>query len=138
MGKKLNALTRGLTDNHLALSVKDSAQQVWLAGIGACALVEEEGGKAFSTLVKEGGIIQARALKLTDKKIAIVASKTTDTLGRLEHAFEVRVASTLRIFGVASKRDINALSRNVAELSAVIRELDEGKMAQRRVAGRPG
>ena len=43
----------GLFDNALASSVKDSAQQIWLAGLGAFAKAQAEGGKVFDSLVKE-------------------------------------------------------------------------------------
>ena len=41
MGKKLKALAGSLTENQLALTVKDSAQQIWLAGLGAFAKAQE-------------------------------------------------------------------------------------------------
>ena len=81
MGKKLKALAGGLTENQLAMTVKDSAQQIWLAGLGAFAKAQEEGGKVFEALVKEGETIQARTRKLTDEKIAVVAGKAADLRG---------------------------------------------------------
>ena len=41
-------------DHQMAQTVKDSAQQIWLAGMGAFAKAQAEGGKAFETLIKEG------------------------------------------------------------------------------------
>jgi len=131
MGKKLNALTSTLTENPLALSVKDSAQQVWLAGLGAYAVAEEEGGKVLEALVKEGEIVQARVLKQTDEKIAVLAGKAATTWDRLEHVFDDGMARTLSRLGVPSKRDINKLSKSVVELSAVVHELAEGTLSQR-------
>ena len=75
MGRKLKALTDSLTENQLAMTVKDSAQQIWLAGLGAFSKAQEEGGKVFEALVKEGEIIQARTRKMTDEKIAVVTGK---------------------------------------------------------------
>ena len=37
MVKKLNALAGGAADSQLAQTVRDSAQQIWLAGLGAFA-----------------------------------------------------------------------------------------------------
>jgi hypothetical protein len=50
----------GLMDSQLAASVKDSAQQIWLAGMGAFSKAQEEGGKVFETLVKEGMSLQKK------------------------------------------------------------------------------
>ena len=127
MGKKLKALAGGLTENQLAMTVKDSAQQIWLAGLGAFAKAQEEGGKVFEALVKEGETIQARTRKLTDEKIAVVAGKAAGTWDRLEQVFEDRVARALGSLGVPSKKDIDKLSKRVVELTAVVQGLTEAK-----------
>lgn len=127
MGRKLKALTESLTENQLAMTVKDSAQQIWLAGLGAFSKAQEEGGKVFESLVKEGEIIQARTRKMTDEKIAVVTGKAAGTWDRLEQVFEDRVARALGSLGVPSKKDIDKLSKRVTELTAVVQELTEGK-----------
>lgn len=127
MGKKLKALAGSLTENQLALTVKDSAQQIWLAGLGAFAKAQEEGGKVFDALVREGETIQARTRKMTDEKIAVVAGKAVGTWDRLEQVFEDRVARALGSLGVPSKKDIDKLSKRVVELTAVVQGLSEGK-----------
>ena len=38
--------------------IKDSAQQIWLAGLGAFAKMQQEGSKAFEALVKDGVGVQ--------------------------------------------------------------------------------
>ncbi|WP_301102430.1 phasin family protein [Propionivibrio sp.] len=134
MGKKLKALAGSLTENQLALTVKDSAQQIWLAGLGAFAKAQEEGGKVFDALVREGETIQARTRKMTDEKIAVVAGKAAGTWDRLEQVFEDRVARALGSLGVPSKKDIDKLSRRVAELTAVVQGLSERKTAPKLAA----
>ena len=136
MGKKLKALAGSLTENQLALTVKDSAQQIWLAGLGAFAKAQEEGGKVFDALVKEGETIQARTRKMTDEKIAAVAGKATGTWDRLEQVFEDRVARSLGSLGVPSKKDIDKLSKRVVELTAVVQGLTE-KQATPKTAAKP-
>jgi poly(hydroxyalkanoate) granule-associated protein len=134
MGKKLKALAGSLTENQLAITVKDSAQQIWLAGLGAFAKAQEEGGKVFDALVKEGETIQARTRKMTDEKIAVVAGKAAGTWDRLEQVFEDRVARALGSLGVPSKKDIDKLSKRVIELTAVVQELTEGKVPAKAAA----
>ena len=134
MSKKLKALAGSLTENQLALTVKDSAQQIWLAGLGAFSKAQEEGGKVFDALVKEGETIQARTRKLTDEKMAVVAGKAAGTWDRLEQVFEDRVARSLSRLGVPSKKDIDKLSKRVVELTAVVQGLTEGKAAPKAAA----
>jgi hypothetical protein len=40
---------------HRAASVKDSAQQIWQAGLGAFAKAQAEGSKAFEAAQNAGG-----------------------------------------------------------------------------------
>ena len=138
MGKKLKSLAGSLTENQLALTVKDSAQQIWLAGLGAFAKAQEEGGKVFDSLVKEGETIQARTRKMTDERIAVVAGKAAGTWDRLEQVFEDRVARSLSSLGVPSKKDIDKLSKRVVELTAVVQTLSEIRVSVKApVAAKP-
>ena len=127
MGKKLRDLAGGLADNQLAMTVKESAQQIWLAGLGAFSKAQEEGGKVFDALVKEGENIQAKTRKMTDERVAQVAGKAAGTWDRLEQVFEDRVARALGSLGVPTKQDIDRLSKRVVELSAAVQALTEGK-----------
>ena len=137
MGKKLKALSGSLTENQLALTVKDSAQQIWLAGLGAFAKAQEEGGKVFDALVKEGETIQARTRKMTDERIAVVAGKAAGTWDRLEQVFEDRVARSLGSLGVPSKKDIDKLTKRVVELTAVVQSLTEAKAPPKAPVAKP-
>ena len=64
MVKKLKALS----ENQLAQTVRESAQQIWLAGLGAYAKAQEEGNKVFDALVKEGETIQKKTPRRPMKK----------------------------------------------------------------------
>ena len=129
MAKKLKALAGAVADNQFAATVKESAHQIWLAGLGAFAKAQEEGNKVFDALVKEGESIQARTRKVADEKIAEVAGRAAGTWDRLETVFEERVARALGTLGVPTKKDIERLSKRVAELTAAVGELTEGKSA---------
>ena len=96
MGKKLEALAGSLVDNELAVKVKDSANQLWLASLGAYSITQAEGEKAFNALVKDGEIVQARTRKMADETIANVTDKAVSTWGKIERAVEDRVRSLLR------------------------------------------
>ncbi|MBK7355753.1 phasin family protein [Propionivibrio sp.] len=129
MGKKLKALAGSLTENQFAQTVKGSAQQIWLAGLGAFAKAQEEGGKVFDVLVKEGESVQTKTRKMTDEKLASVASKAVGTWDRLENVFEDRVARALGSLGVPSQKDLNKLSQRIDELTDIVLKLKEVKSA---------
>ena len=116
-----------LSENQLTQTVKESAHQIWLAGLGAFSKAQEEGNKVFDALVKEGEAIQKQTRKVADEKMATVASKAAGTWDRLEQVFEDRVARSLSSLGVPTKKDIDKLSKRVAELTAVVQKLTEAQ-----------
>jgi poly(hydroxyalkanoate) granule-associated protein len=140
MVKKLQKSTATTADKktgaQLSGTVKESAQQIWLAGLGAFAKAQEEGGKVFEALVKEGTSIQRKTQAAAEEKISEatnrMASMATDISSRasgqwdkLENIFEDRVSKALNKLGVPSAKDIDVLiaridelNRNVAKLSA--------------------
>jgi len=123
MAKKLKALAGSVTDNQLTATIKESTQQIWLAGLGAYAKAQEEGGKIFEALVQEGEALQAKTRHSADEKIAAVADKTAGTWGRLEQIFEDRVARAVASLGIPTRKDIDKLSKRMAELTEVVQQL---------------
>ena len=120
MAKTMKDLEKG--DGQLA-AIKDSANQIWLAGLGAFSRAQEEGGKLFDSLVKEGEKVQNRASKAAGDTIADVRAKATGTWGKLEKVFEDRVAQALHSLNVPTKKDIDTLTKRVGELTAVTKKL---------------
>lgn len=123
MVKRLKELAGGVTDSQLAATVRESAHQIWLAGLGAFAKAQEEGGKVFDALVKEGEAIQARTKEAAAEKVTELTTRATGTWDRMEKVFEDRVARALGSLGVPTKQDVQALSRRVAELTEAVQKL---------------
>ncbi len=130
MVKKLQKLSADKKKSNAQLSstVKDSAQQIWLAGLGAFSKAQEEGGKVFEALVKEGLTIQRKTQAVAEEKITEATSRVTNMAtdigskaqgqwDKLENIFEDRVAKALAKLGVPSARDLEALSARVDALA---------------------
>ncbi len=128
---------KAISENQLTQTVKESAHQIWLAGLGAFSKAQEEGSKVFDALVKEGESIQKKTRQVADEQMAAVAGKATGTWDRLEHVFEDRVARALSSLGVPSKKDIDKLSKRVVELTAVVQQLTEAQRAVEKPAVKP-
>jgi poly(hydroxyalkanoate) granule-associated protein len=134
MAKKLKELAQAAkTDNQLVQTVRDSAQQIWLAGLGAFSKAQEEGGKVFDALVKEGETLHKKTRGIAEGKVAEVTgtvskkatelssraqSAATETWDKLEQVFEDRVSRSLKRLGVPTAREVEGLARRVDELSA--------------------
>ncbi len=124
----------------LADSVKDSAQQIWQAGLGAFTKAQTEGTKAFEALVKEGVSFQRKTQSAAEEKIneatqkmtsmaTDISSKASGQWDKLETIFEDRVAKALNKLGVPSAKDISALIARIDELNASVQKLSPAKAA---------
>jgi poly(hydroxyalkanoate) granule-associated protein len=122
MVKKLQELAKE-NESDLITEIRESASQIWLAGLGAFGKAQVEGGKIFEAMVKEGEAVQERAKQVADDKFAEVKDKATGTWDKLEKVFEDRVARALNSLSVPSKHDIDALSTRVHELTLVTKKL---------------
>ena len=116
MPKKLKELASEATENQLTMRIRESANQIWLAGLGAFAKAQQEGAKVFESLVEEGEKVQERTKTVADERIAEMRAKATGTWDKLEQVFEDRVARALNSLSVPSRQDIDVLTKRVAEL----------------------
>ena len=134
MVRKLKALADNAGDKQLAKTVRDSAQQIWLAGLGAFAKAQAEVSKVFDALVKEGQTIRSRTRKVAESKVTEMTTtlgkmatratnQATGSWDKLEQVFEERVARALKRIGVPTNKDINNLAKRVEELTASVQKL---------------
>jgi len=130
---------------QLSGTVKESAQQIWLAGLGAFAKAQEEGGKVFETLVKEGVSIQRKTQAAAEEKISEatskmanmatdISSKASGQWDKLENIFEDRVSRALNKLGVPSAKDVDALIARIDALNETVARLSARQPAAKAAA----
>jgi poly(hydroxyalkanoate) granule-associated protein len=123
-----------VTGAQLTQSVRDSAQKIWLAGLGAFSKAQAEGGKVFETLVKDGIDLQRKTQANAEAKIAEATStmthltsgitaKATGQWDKLENIFEERVVKALSKMGLPTAKEVQALTKRVDELSAQLKKV---------------
>lgn len=121
-------------------SIVDSAQQIWLAGVGAFSRAQEEGTKMFEALVKEGVSIEKTTRKyagnraeavreVVEDRVGHVRGRANDTWDRLEKVFEQRVQRALNRLGVPGREELADLTRQVESLNAELRRVNAGGKA---------
>lgn len=147
MADAQKASPANLLDSQLTANIKDSAQQIWLAGMGAFSKAQAEGGKVFEALVGEGMKLQRKTQSLAEDRISEVASKMTAVADgvthkagaqwdKLESIFEERVAKALNKLGVPSRADVDALIARIDSLSAQLGGATAPARAKRAVPAR--
>lgn len=123
-------------------SVKDSAQQIWQASVGAFNKAQAEGTKAFESLVKEGVNLQRKTQSVAEDKLSEatnkmstmatdITSKASGQWDKLESIFEDRVAKALNKLGVPSAKDVNALIVRIDNLNKSVQKLSAKAPAEK-------
>lgn len=142
-GKTSNTAGKGSAQEQaerLSKTLSESAQQIWLAGVGAFGRAQAEGTKLFEGLVKEGLNLEQTARKFTggqasvlrdavESKVGQARERATDTWDRLEKVFEERVQRALVKLGVPNRDDLAGLSDRVDALTAELRRQGGGAPA---------
>jgi poly(hydroxyalkanoate) granule-associated protein len=130
-GKKTNAIPM----------IKDRAQQIWLAGLGAFAMAGEEGGRLFKNLVKKGEVMEKhnkqrleQVLTKAEKVQERVQGDARHALTRITRPFEDGVDNAMHRLGVPTRKEIQMLTKRVEELTRVVQK---GKGRGARKARRP-
>ncbi|MBP7081521.1 MAG: phasin family protein [Rhodocyclaceae bacterium] len=120
---------------NLADAVRDSAEEIWMAGLGAFSKAQREGNKMFDLLVSEGKQLQGKvkgvadnvsgkvADKLAENRVAELADKAVAGWDKFGQVLEDRTSEALGRFGVATKKDTDALSRRVAKLATELEKM---------------
>jgi poly(hydroxyalkanoate) granule-associated protein len=110
------------TQREPGAAIADSAQKIWLAGLGAFERARAEGPKMFDVLVREGRSVGGRARDAADQ--ALKGLRDGSTLARLQSI---------------SGGDVNELARQVRELGETVKRLAlPPRGATRKAAARRG
>jgi len=141
-GAKNSAINENDQSLQLSEKIKESARQIWLAGLGAYTKAEEDTGKIFDKLVKEGeeietltrGVVEKQFKAVEDRvgevkekvgevkeKVGDVREKASGTFGKLENVFDQRVSSALVRLGIPTNSRISELEKRITELEAKLK-----------------
>ena len=111
---------------ELQNDIMESAHKVWLAGLGAVAMAEQEGGKLFSNLVEKGGKLEKKGKEEVEKAKGTVSGMKTvaesywDTFGR---TIDDQVTAVIHRIGVPTKDEIETLTQKVEQLTVAVDNL---------------
>ena len=120
-------------------SILDAANKIWVAGLGAVHTAEKEGSKLFKSLVDKGTDFQALRKEISQKQLdkigQIVKGGVGSVRGKIEDItqqqegvwdklkIEQTIASVMKTFGVATKKEMDSLNRKIDTLSKAVNEM---------------
>ncbi len=116
--------------------IKNTINNVWLAGLGVASLAQKETYKVYDSLIKEGKTLETKSKK-TVKDVSSKAEKRFDNIrkmadkqfNKVENLFETRIESVLKRLDIPTVKDINGLSKKVDSLVKEIKSIDTKKVA---------
>lgn len=109
-----------------AEALRDSAEKIWLAGLGAFERMKSEGPKMFETLVEQGRGMSVKAKEAADQALRSMREGSFDSGGKwdkFQQDVQERVSKSLGNLGVTTTKQMDALARQVAELNEQMRTL---------------
>lgn len=123
--------------------VMDSAQQIWLAGLGALSRTQQEGGKFFDALVEEGVRIQEKTHAYTREQVQqaqaqaapwmeTARKRTNAAMDKLEQVFDERLARAMTRMNMPSHQDLQELSARIDALAKELRDARKPRSATKR------
>ena len=118
--------------DEVTSSVTESAHEVFLAGLGAAALSQEEGGRLFDRLVTRGRKVEAEGKKKVTqtknqgkKQLDAAKKRATKAFDRVQGEIEGRVAKVVNRLGIPNQDQIRLLTERVAELTRKVEGLQK-------------
>lgn len=111
--------------------LSERGREIWLAGLGALARVEEEGTKIFKTLVERGEVFEQRGRKQIEaslqalreqqkqatESVSTATQTFTDAAESMERVVSNTLTDTLGRVGMPTRDEVEALSGKVSQLS---------------------
>jgi poly(hydroxyalkanoate) granule-associated protein len=97
--------------------------EVWLAGLGAFAAVEEEGTAFFTDLVRRGRKVEETGRKRLDAVRDRIEEQQQRAVDELDERLYQPMSEALRRFGVPTRGEIEGLSHKVDGLTRQVQML---------------
>ena len=125
--------TNGKRNGVMVPRVKQSAQAIWLAGLGALATAGDESSRMFGRLVKRGEQVdklgRGQMKRLADKAGAMREDATMAIGKRVRLPLDKGVTTALHRIGVPTRSEILALTKRVEALTRAVEKQRRVKVA---------
>jgi poly(hydroxyalkanoate) granule-associated protein len=123
---------------------KESANEIWLAGLGAFNFVGEEGSRLFQELVEKGREFEdehegGRLSRFTERAMGL-KEDARNALNKVTSPIEDGLSATMQRLGMPTRTEIVKLTHRVEELTRIVQQAKKVKAespAKPKAAARP-
>lgn len=105
------------THKGTGAQARESVEQIWLAGLGALALTEEEGSKFFRSLVKKGEVVERRSRARVEGTVTAAKGAASVAVSKIERGVDNTMENVMHRLGVPTRREITGLTRRIEGLT---------------------
>ncbi len=123
---------------RLGRKVSDSAQQIWLAGLGALSRAQAEGSRLFESLVREGETVEEDRRSETPRgnlrdtvehTFEQARASASGTWEWMEKSLDGQVQRVLRRMDIPNRSDIEALNERIDALTRRLNRAEKNRAA---------
>jgi len=112
-------------DSSFKQEIKESARKIWLAGLGAFAVAQEEGSRLFERLVAKGEEIEAsEENQQFKKKMRDAKDEAAEAWDKVSDAVGEKVRDTVERLRRSHSSEIERLKAEIAELKSKLAQGD--------------
>ena len=90
-----NVALKNIIETPMAANIRESANRIWLAGLGAFAKTQEEGEKLFQSLIEEGEKVEKNAKKAAEDRLEEAKGKVIEFRNEEIEAIQEVIAKRL-------------------------------------------
>lgn len=114
-----------------SVGFKESANEIWLAGLGAFNFVGEEGSRLFQELVEKGREYQeehedGRISRFTERAMGL-KEDAKNVLSKVTTPIEDGLSATMQRLGMPTRTEIVKLTHRVEELTRIVQQAKKAK-----------
>ncbi len=103
--------------------LKESAHNIWLAGLGAFSLAGEEGTKLFQQLVEKGSELEQtnkERISSLAERVEGLKDEAKVAMGKMTTPIENTINSAIQRLGVPTREEILTLTKRVEDLTKAV------------------
>jgi len=109
--------------NEIRNDVLETGRNVWLAGLGAVATVNDRSKVLFAELVDRGEKLEKKERGVLSRRWEKTGKEVKDLGHKLETRIEKSMSATVERFGVPSRREVQGLIQRIEELTQKVETL---------------
>ncbi len=114
------------TERSFKQEMKDSARKIWLAGLGAFAVAQEEGSRFFERLVEKGREVEAsEENQRFRQKVRDAKDEAAEAWDKVSEAVGEKVRGTVERLRSSHSSEIERLKAEIAELKSKLAGRDK-------------